>query len=146
VRRSLDTAGATTRDQRFAHLVSQGSMSNCALRDGSDGGGTDANANKIRLLAFLRKVQCRFARLSPLPHSSWRQEMPGARVNANPTSYRRSLAQGGTISHSPRIRGDYGRMSFSSRTKSREILPRQNFTLRNLMRRWPRKSPPLIQR
>jgi hypothetical protein len=55
VRRSLDTAGATTRDQRFAHLVSQGSMSNCALRDGSDGGGTDANANKIRLLPFLRK-------------------------------------------------------------------------------------------
>jgi hypothetical protein len=46
VRRSLDTAGAIKRDQRFVHLVSQGTVSNCALRDGSDGGGTNANANK----------------------------------------------------------------------------------------------------
>ena len=46
VRRSLDTAGAIKRDQRFVHLVSQGTVSNCVLRDGSDGGGTNANANK----------------------------------------------------------------------------------------------------
>ena len=77
VRRSLDTAGATTRDQRFAHLVSQETVSNCALRDGSDGGGTNANANKNQALAVPSEssnadvLDCHAS-----PYSSWRRESP----------------------------------------------------------------------
>ena len=102
VRRSLDTAGATTRDQRFAHLVSQETVSNCALRDGSDGGGTNANANKTRLSPFLRKVptrMCSTITRHPIRRGGGRARSAGKRETN--VRCRRSLARGGTIFHSP---------------------------------------------
>ena len=102
VRRSLDTAGATTRDQRFAHLVSQGTVSNCALRDGSDGGGTNANANKNQALAVPSEssnADVLDYHVSTIRRGGGRARSAGKRETN--VRCRRSLARGGTIFHSP---------------------------------------------
>jgi len=102
VRRSLDTAGATTRVQRFAHPVSQGTVSNCALRDGSDVVAQNANANKIRLSPFLRKGPTRMcSTITPTLFVVEAGDARGASKRETNVKCRRSPARRGTIAHSP---------------------------------------------